>query len=119
MNLICEKYVSLLEPLQIISDSNKVKNSIQINVDSIDNIILNLKLDIVNLIKMDIEGAEIEAIKGAKTTLMNLKMLNLIISAYHKNSFGKESYRILIPYLEKYNFKIIRKHLPIMFAQKL
>lgn len=53
---------------------------IVVNADSLDNIIMNEKVD---FIKMDIEGAELNALKGAEKLIRSYKPI-LAISAYHK-----------------------------------
>jgi FkbM family methyltransferase len=53
----------------------------KINVESIDNLIYPQK---VNIIKMDVEGSEIEALLGASKTIQKHSP-KLIISAYHKS----------------------------------
>ncbi|MFX1315207.1 MAG: FkbM family methyltransferase [Promethearchaeota archaeon] len=113
---LCKGYGSTLEFNRVFE--NKSRNFITINVDTIDNIISELKLTKINLIKMDIEGAEIEAILGAKYVINNFKMLKLIIAAYHKNQKGLESFKILVPYLERRGFKIFEEHLPYIIAIK-
>lgn len=115
MILILEKYSSILRNL---NKSSKNKAKIDIDLDTIDNIVLKLKLDKVNLIKMDIEGAEIEALKGAKYTIGHQKRISLMIAAYHKTSSGKETYKTLVPFLEKLNYKIFKEHLPFIYARK-
>jgi FkbM family methyltransferase len=55
------------------------KGQLQIEVDSIDNVIQ----DRITYIKMDIEGAELEALKGAKNTIMKYKP-KLAVCVYHK-----------------------------------
>ena len=64
------------------ADASKIVDDgvIQIEVDSIDNI---LNGDKATFIKMDIEGAELEALKGAQNTIRNYHP-KLAISAYHK-----------------------------------
>ncbi|MFX0186848.1 MAG: FkbM family methyltransferase [Candidatus Hodarchaeota archaeon] len=114
-NFVLEKYTSSFNNNQKIE---KKKAPSTIEVDTIDNILMSLKLKKVNLIKMDVEGAEVEVIKGANDTITNSKDLKLIISAYHKDSFGIESFEYLIPYLEKRNFRYLKKYLPIIFAIK-
>ena len=52
----------------------------QIEIDAIDNMISNKE---VSFIKMDIEGAELEALKGAKSVITK-KCPQLAISVYHK-----------------------------------
>lgn len=54
----------------------------KINVDTLDNEVKNLKLSKVNFVKMDIEGAEIDAVKGMKK-ILDYKKINLAIASYH------------------------------------
>jgi len=54
-----------------------------VEVTSIDNIVEEYNLNEVNLIKMDIEGMELDAIKGARATIEKFKPI-LIISIYHR-----------------------------------
>lgn len=57
------------------------ENSVNVDVNSVDNIVKNNE---VTLIKMDVEGAESQAIEGAKNTIkMNKPRLN--IAVYHRN----------------------------------
>ena len=51
---------------------------------TIDKIVSLKKLSKVDFIKMDIEGAELEALKGAENTIRNYKP-KLAISLYHRN----------------------------------
>jgi len=111
----CNKYGSSLKN---IINSRENNNIIEIDVDTIDNIVSNLKLERVNLIQMDIEGSEIEALKGAKETLKKSDTIKLTIAAYHKNSSGIENYKILVPILEKMKFKILKKYLPFIIGWK-
>ena len=54
--------------------------NITVNVDTIDNIVGDTP---IGLIKMDIEGAELNALKGAINTLKKCRPY-LALSAYHK-----------------------------------
>lgn len=109
------KYASQIEIVR-----NSSKNSrIHTKVDKIDNIFANLNLEKISLIKIDIEGAEIEAIKGAFKVLSNSKDICLIIAAYHKIVRGIESYKYLVPFLEKSNFKVYKEYLPFIYAKKV
>lgn len=70
-------------------------SSLQVQSDTLDNILQGLKVD---LMKMDIEGAEVLALKGATNTL---KQLRKIIVEIHEYNFEKVK-----QILESYNFKL-------------
>ena len=53
-----------------------------IRVDTIDHLVERMRIPRVNVIKMDIEGAEIEAIRGAQKTITTHRPL-MLIEAYH------------------------------------
>jgi FkbM family methyltransferase len=73
------------------------------NLDTLDNILKDLDIEKINFIKMDIEGAEIEALKGANTTLK--KKTSLAISGYHKIN-GIPTYKAIISLLKKKGFSV-------------
>ena len=54
---------------------------IQVEVDTLDNILDNLNIGVVHFIKIDIEGAEREALKGMEKTLVNNNIT--IVGEYH------------------------------------
>jgi 3-dehydroquinate dehydratase len=83
------------------------KGSIKVDVDTIDNILKELKISKIDFLKMDIEGAEIEALKGAKETLKN-KNIKLVIAAYHEID-RRPTYKTIISNLEKMGFRIHRE----------
>jgi FkbM family methyltransferase len=53
----------------------KKKTSIEVESDTIDNILREIKIERPDVLKMDIEGAEILALKGAKETLTKLRKI--------------------------------------------
>jgi FkbM family methyltransferase len=55
----------------------------RVPLTTIDNLVAELKLDRVDYIKMDIEGAEQNALRGARATLARLHP-RLSLSAYHR-----------------------------------
>lgn len=65
-----------------VSDLRINQDDIQINTLSIDDFVLKNKLPRIDFIKMDIEGAELAALKGAIETLNKYKP-KLAISIYH------------------------------------
>ncbi len=55
----------------------------------------------VNWIKIDVEGAEFEVLKGAHNVLSNSKNISLLIEVH-----GRDTYEPIIKSLRSYNFKI-------------
>jgi FkbM family methyltransferase len=100
-----------MEPFE--SQEGKVKTL------SIDDLVEKNGLTRVDLIKMDIEGAELEALSGAKETLCKFKP-NLAISIYH----SLEDFSGIAPWIDKldlgYNFHIrhftIHQEETVLFA---
>jgi precorrin-6B methylase 2 len=86
---------------------NNLKNVVPFNMfvssereHSIDFIVKKLKLKRVDLIKMDIEGEEYNAIKGAKRTIRKFKP-KIIIEIHSKELRNK-----ILKFLEKYGYKL-------------
>jgi len=74
--------------LNIINEDNP--NLIEVQVCALDEILNDHKIGNIDFIKMDIEGAEIEALMGANKTLVN-NDVKLAIASYHIVK-GKETY---------------------------
>lgn len=119
-NLLKEKYIDdprfVVFPLALSDESGCSKFSVNSTAshlihegDGID--IKTIRLDDFyrdykfqpNIIKMDIEGAELKAISGALETIKNLKP-NLAISVYHHPSHAIEIYKLLLKANPDYNF---------------
>lgn len=78
----------------------------EIKIDTLDNIIDELEIERTDFIKMDIEGAEIEALQGANKTLAR-KKLKLVIEAGHIVN-GEQTYKIIAPWLREKGFRIVK-----------
>jgi len=74
----------------------------KIDVAPLDKELMRLGHKIINFIKMDIEGAEIEAMKGAITTIKKNKIINLAIASYHVVN-GEKTYIFLEEFFKKLN----------------
>ncbi|HEY9386361.1 MAG TPA: FkbM family methyltransferase, partial [Nitrososphaeraceae archaeon] len=64
-----------------------------------------IKQEEVNWIKIDVEGAEYEVLKGAKDILSKSTDISLLIEI-HNLSGGTNLYKPIIEYLNLYHFKI-------------
>jgi hypothetical protein len=74
---------------------------IEVSANTLD-YLLNLKgITDVNWVKIDVEGAEFEVLKGANNILSNSKDIALLIEVH-----GKNTYEPIIDSLRSYNFKI-------------
>jgi FkbM family methyltransferase len=93
------------------------KNLQEIEITTIDNFVLENKIENINLIKMDIEGEETNALLGAEKTILKYKPI-LAISIYH----NPQDFFEIKPWLKKlvpeYRF-IIKKAVPSSFVFEL
>lgn len=72
----------------------------KISVNTIDNMVKSLGITKIDVIKMDIEGAEIEAIEGAEETIKLYRPV-LMIEAYHIRN-GEKTIRSVVGLLNKF-----------------
>jgi len=87
------------------STFNSKKAESTIKVVKLDDELKKLRIDKLDVLKMDIEGAEIEAIKGSIVTLKKFHPF-VIIASYHEVN-GKETSIFLENFLKKIGFKVI------------
>lgn len=80
-------------------NGNSDNQAISVSVITLDSLIQECNLEKVNFIKMDIEGAEIEAIQGADQLLKQFNP-NLAIASYHVRN-GKPTWKSLEPMLDQ------------------
>jgi len=78
----------------------------KVEVDSIDNLIKELALKNIGLIKMDIEGFESPAIKGAKEIIKKFKPA-LIICLYHRGQDFFEIPKLVKELVPQYKFQFV------------
>lgn len=75
---------------------------VEVEADTIDNIVSKLGIERVDFLKMDVEGAEMEALEGAEWVLKRVK--KIVIAGYHKLGYGRSCYGVR-QFLEKRGFK--------------
>lgn len=81
--------------------------NIIIECDTLDNILEELNIKQLDFMKMDIEGAEIEALKGC-STILDIYKPKLVIEALHQVD-GIPTYKTVIPFLKDKNYEILNK----------
>lgn len=76
----------------------------EVDVDSIDNILIELDIDHVDLLSSDCEGCEMDLVNSAQKYLSEGRIKNVGIATYH----GKDNHKLVCETLAKYNFKDFR-----------
>jgi FkbM family methyltransferase len=77
-------------------------NFLEVEANTLDNILGSMHTPEVSWIKIDVEGAELEVLKGAVNTLSSSKNITLVIEIH-----GIEIYREMIDYLKAHKLGII------------
>jgi FkbM family methyltransferase len=108
--------------------SQDIGKFVNVDANTLDNIIrsIDIKEEEVNWIKIDVEGAELEVLKGAHNILSKSKDIAILIEI-HNTDGGKNLYREIMNLLNHYHFKkeyekvyehgerhvIVRKKIPL------
>jgi FkbM family methyltransferase len=79
----------------------KDKTGDKLSANTLDYLLQLKGITDVNWVKIDVEGAEFEVLKGAHNVLSNSKDISLLIEVH-----GKDTYEPIIESLRSYNFKI-------------
>jgi FkbM family methyltransferase len=77
-------------------------NFLEVEANTLDNILESKNITEVNWIKIDVEGAELEVLKGAVNTLSSNKDTTFVIEIH-----GSEIYKEVLGYLKTYNLTIM------------
>jgi FkbM family methyltransferase len=80
------------------------KTFVEVNANTLDNLLPQNGIEEVNWIKIDVEGAEYEVLKGAAKSLSKSKEIALLIEIH--NLGGINFYQQIIDFLRSYGFKI-------------
>src|ERR687892_2239838 len=84
--------------------SDRAKNEdkfVEVNANTLDYLLQLKEITDVNWVKIDVEGAEFEVLKGASNVLSKSKDISLLIEVH-----GKDTYEPIIESLRSHNFKI-------------
>src|SRR5918992_2762481 len=74
---------------------------VEVEADTLDNLLKSSAITTVNWIKIDVEGAEYEVLKGAREILSTNKPISILVEVH-----GKETYGPTIELLRSNNFNI-------------
>jgi FkbM family methyltransferase len=86
----------------VAKDSERIKRRyIEVDAETLDNLLKVRGINQVNWIKIDVEGAEYEVLKGAKEILSASKDISILVEIH-----GKDTYGPTIELLRSNNFKI-------------
>lgn len=80
---------------------SSIGNSIRVDADALDGILEGMDIASVDFIKMDIEGSEIEALKGMERVLKS--NVRLAIASYHPVE-GLLAHTVIVPQLKQLGF---------------
>jgi hypothetical protein len=80
-------------------------NFVEVNADTLDNILQLNRIKQVNWVKIDVEGAELEVLKGAINILSKNKDIALLIEVHNLHD-GTNFYAPIMHLLSSYNFEI-------------
>jgi FkbM family methyltransferase len=97
--------------LNYVSTKYKIETEgkyVEVNANTLDNLLFQqqqkqngISHENINWIKIDVEGAEFEVLKGATSILSKSKDIALLIEVH-----GKDNYKPIVEFLKTYNFKI-------------
>jgi FkbM family methyltransferase len=81
---------------------------IEVSGNTLDNLLEQNKINFANInwIKIDVEGAEFEVLKGAQNVLSKSNDIAILIEI-HNSQNGTNLYRPIIEFLNRYNFRIV------------
>jgi FkbM family methyltransferase len=89
-------------------DRSKKENFVIIKANILDTIVpsIGIKHEHIKWIKIDVEGAELEVLKGAHKILSQSKDITILIEVHHLDE-NKNLFELIMNLLNNYNFKII------------
>jgi len=73
---------------RIVLNPSSSSSIVEVETDTVDNLLKELDLTQVDLFTADVEGAEVEMVKGMTESLKQRKILNIAIAAYHRHPDG-------------------------------
>ena len=89
----------------LINGNQRLESKLPLTVeaDTIDGIMKDLNVNRVDFVKIDVEGAEMEALKEAGETLK--KASKVVVASYHLR-YGQSTVKYVAQYLKKHGFRV-------------
>jgi FkbM family methyltransferase len=95
-------YISELSGEHSIKKPSRATKSIDVEVDTLDNILSSLGVSKVDFLKIDVEGAELEVLRGARGYLSEGKIRKVAVAAYHY----REEHKKVADFLSHHGFLV-------------
>jgi FkbM family methyltransferase len=84
---------SLIRDVRVCGVEYATDRGIMVDADTLDNVLSGLGISKVDFVKMDIEGAEIEALEGASEALK--KTSKIVVASYHERGGVKTTHEVV------------------------
>lgn len=94
------------ESVNASSSLNNKKTGNKVSIITIDDFVKTEKINNLDLIKMDIEGAELDTIQGARSSIAKFKP-DLVIAIYHRGKHFFELPSLLKKIVPSYKFRFV------------
>lgn len=108
---------SLLRPVKMgLSSDQQVKNVsiVGVHVWTIDEFCRNRQIEEIDILKLDIQGGELSALKGARDLLRNKKVKIIYTEAYFKKQYENQPlFHDISKFLEQYGYSLQDFYNPI------
>ena len=102
-----ERFGQTIYSTMMVGRANEGKEKfVEVNANTLDHLLQAQGITKVNWIKIDVEGAELEVLKGATSVISRSKDISLLIEVHNLSGNNTTLYEPIVEYLGKYNFKI-------------
>jgi len=82
-------------------------NYVKVHAKTLDSVLLENAIKEVNWIKIDVEGAELEVLRGALNTLSNSRSLSILIEIHNLGADQRNLYEPIIELLKLNNYSVV------------
>jgi FkbM family methyltransferase len=86
-------YFRIKKNLLLLTET-KMFNQSEVRIETLDEFILEKSINIVDLLKIDVEGFELQVLRGARKTLSEKRYLNIQLERHEDNMRGSQSKEI-------------------------